>query len=69
MNEGATNALVAMESQFEILLQKMSVEDLLKYRDTLASTHRRQLEKVNVVLKDKGYVEEHLRKPEGGHDL
>lgn len=42
------------------ILKALPVDTILKFRDEAKKVHMRQLEVINTVLKEKGYVEPHL---------
>lgn len=55
MNAAVSNAETAMRA----ILEKLPMEQIVKFREQAKKVHYRQLEMMGEILKAKGYVEPH----------
>ena len=49
------------------LLLTLPIPAILKFREAAKKVHTEQLDLIDNVLKEKGYIEDHMRIPAGGY--
>lgn len=60
METPVTPVVSNAEKAMRQILEKLPIEQILKFRDYAKQIHYRQLEVMGEILKAKGYVEPHL---------